>query len=96
MSYRALVIGAGNAGKAHAEALVSIGIDVMGPLSGTAAVADPAPPRDPAVDVVHVTTANDLHPPLVETITGRHDEAVVSQFGVVRTPAAALRVALTY
>jgi len=59
------VVGAGNAGKAHAEALKSIGIDVVGPLSGTAAVADPAPLRDPAIDVVHVTTANDLHPPLV-------------------------------
>lgn len=65
MAHRALVVGAGNAGKAHAEALRSIGIDVVGPLSGTATVADLAPLRDPAVDVVHVTTANDLHPPLV-------------------------------
>jgi len=65
MTHRALVVGAGNAGKAHAEALKSIGIDVVGPLSGTAAVSDPTPLRDPAVDVVHVTTANDLHPPLV-------------------------------
>src|SRR5947207_3013246 len=63
--HRALVVGAGNAGKAHAEALKSIGIAVVGPLSGTATVADLAPLRDPAVDVVHVTTANDLHPPLV-------------------------------
>jgi predicted dehydrogenase len=65
VTHRALVVGAGNAGKAHAEALKSIGVDVVGPLSGTAAVADPAPLRDPAIDVVHVTTANDLHPPLV-------------------------------
>lgn len=65
MGHRALVVGAGNAGKAHAAALFSLGIDVVGPLSGTATVADPAPLRDPTVDVVHVTTANDLHPPLV-------------------------------
>src|SRR2546430_14069240 len=34
--HRALVVGAGNAGAAHAEALNSIGIEVVGPLSGTA------------------------------------------------------------
>jgi predicted dehydrogenase len=74
VTHRALVVGAGNAGKAHADALKSIGIDVVGPLSGTAAVADPAPLRDPAVDVVHVTTANDLHPPLVREAlhAGKH------------------------
>ena len=74
MIHRALVVGAGNAGKAHAEALRSIGIDVVGPLSGTATVADVAPLRDPAVDVVHVTTANDLHPPLVREAlrAGKH------------------------
>jgi predicted dehydrogenase len=74
VTHRALVVGAGNAGKAHAEALMSIGIDVVGPVSGTAAVADPAPLRDPAVDVVHVTTANDLHPPLVREAlrAGKH------------------------
>lgn len=74
MKHRALVVGAGNAGKAHADALRSIGIDVVGPLSGTAAVADPAPLRDPDVDVVHVTTANDLHPPLVREAlrAGKH------------------------
>ncbi len=68
------MVGAGNAGKAHAEALRGIGIDVVGPLSGTATVADPAPLRDPAVDVVHVTTANDLHPPLVREAlrAGKH------------------------
>jgi predicted dehydrogenase len=74
VTHRALVVGAGNAGKAHAEALKSIGIDVVGPLSGTAAVADSAPLRDPAIDVVHVTTANDLHPPLVREAlrAGKH------------------------
>jgi predicted dehydrogenase len=72
--HRALVVGAGNAGKAHAEALESIGVDVVGPLSGTATVADLAPLGDPAVDVVHVTTANDLHPPLVREAlrAGKH------------------------
>jgi predicted dehydrogenase len=37
-------------------------------------VADPAPLRDPSVDVVHVTTANDLHPPLVREAlrAGKH------------------------
>lgn len=74
MTHRALVVGAGNAGKAHADALKSIGIDVVGPLSGTATVADPAPLRDPDIDVVHVTTANDLHPPLVREAlrAGKH------------------------
>ena len=74
MTHRELVVGAGNAGKAHAEALKSIGIAVVGPLSGTATVADLAPLRDPAVDVVHVTTANDLHPPLVREAlrVGKH------------------------
>ena len=68
------MVGAGNAGKAHAEALRSIGIDVVGPLSGTATVADLTPLRDPDVDVVHVTTANDLHPPLVREAlrAGKH------------------------
>ena len=74
MTHRALVVGAGNAGKAHAEALKSLAIDVVGPLSGTATVADPAPLRDSTVDVVHVTTANDLHPPLVREAlrAGKH------------------------
>jgi predicted dehydrogenase len=72
--HRALVVGAGNAGKAHAEALKSIGIDAVGPLSGTATVADLAPLRDPAVDVVHITTANDLHLPLAREAlrAGKH------------------------
>ena len=74
MTHRALVVGAGNAGNAHAEALTSLGIEVVGPLSGTATVADFTPLRDPAVDVVHVTTANDLHPPLVREAlrAGKH------------------------
>ena len=74
VTHRALVVGAGNAGKAHAEALESIGIDVVGPLSGTATVAELAPLRDPTIDVVHVTTANDLHPPLVREAlrAGKH------------------------
>src|SRR3989440_6130659 len=72
--HRALVVGGGNAGTAHAEALNSIGIEVVGPLSGTATVADPTPLRDPAIDAVHVTTANDLHPPLVREAlrAGKH------------------------
>jgi predicted dehydrogenase len=72
--HRAVVVGAGTAGKAHADALRSIGIDVVGPLSGTATVADLSPLRDPAIDVVHVTTANDLHPPLVREAlrAGKH------------------------
>jgi len=74
VTHRALVIGAGNAGGAHAQALRSIGVEVAGPLSGTATVADPEPIRDPDVDVVHVTTANDLHLPLVREAlrSGKH------------------------
>jgi predicted dehydrogenase len=65
VAHRGVVVGAGNAGKGHAEALAELGIEVVGPISGTAAVADPTPLHDPAIDVVHVTTANDLHLPLV-------------------------------
>ncbi len=74
MTHRALVLGAGNAGRAHAEALTSIGVNVVGPISGTATAADLAPLRDPAVDVVHVATANDLHQPLVHEalLAGKH------------------------
>jgi len=74
VAHRALVVGAGNAGSAHADALKSIGVDVVGPVSGTATVVDLAPLRDPAIDVVHVTTANDLHPPLVREAlrVGKH------------------------
>jgi predicted dehydrogenase len=74
VAHRALVVGAGNAGKAHAEALDELGIDHVGPVSGTAAVAEPEPLRDPAIDVVHVTTANDLHLPLVREAlrSGKH------------------------
>jgi len=74
VTHRALVVGAGNAGRAHAAALESIGVAVVGPLSGTATVADLAPLRDPTIDVVHVATANDLHPPLVREAlrAGKH------------------------
>jgi len=74
VTHRALILGAGNAGRAHAEALKSIGVDVVGPLSGTAALADPAPLHDPAVEVVHVASANDLHEPLVHQalLAGKH------------------------
>src|SRR5438045_9631171 len=49
VKHRALVVGAGNAGKAHADALESIGVEVGGPLSGTAAVTGRAPVWDPNV-----------------------------------------------
>jgi predicted dehydrogenase len=65
VAHRALVVGAGNAGKAHAEALASLGIDFAGPVSGIATAADPAAIRDRSIDVVHVATTNDLHAPLV-------------------------------
>lgn len=61
MAHRALIVGAGNAGKAHAEALAELGVDHLGPLSGVAVAANTAPLFDPAIDIVHVTTANDLH-----------------------------------
>ena len=74
MKHRALVVGAGNAGKAHAQALAAIGVEAVGPVSGTATAADPTPLRDDSVDVVHVTTANDLHLPLVREAlrAGKH------------------------
>jgi predicted dehydrogenase len=93
VTHRALVVGAGNAGKAHADALKSIGIDVVGPVSGTATVADPAPLRDPAVDVVHVTTVNDLHLPLVREALRRKGRRCVCG---LRDPGAVLQAALAY
>jgi predicted dehydrogenase len=74
VAYRALVVGAGNAGKAHAEALSELGIEHGGPISGVATVSDLAPLRDPAIDVVHVATTNDLHLPLVREAlqAGKH------------------------
>jgi predicted dehydrogenase len=74
MAHVGLVVGAGNAGNAHADALTALGIEVVGPISGMATVADPAPIRDPAIDVVHVATANDLHLPLVREAlrAGKH------------------------
>ena len=64
MTHRALVVGAGNAGRAHADALAELGIEHTGPISGVATVSDQASLRDPAIDVVHVATTNDLHLPL--------------------------------
>ena len=78
MTHRALLVGAGNAGAAHAQALRAIGVEVVGPLSGTATVADAIPLSDPDVDVVHVTTANDLHLPLVREAL-RHGKHVVCE-----------------
>lgn len=74
MTHRALVIGAGNAGKAHAEALANLGIAYAGPVSGIATAADPAAIDDPSIDVVHVATTNDLHAPLVREAlrAGKH------------------------
>src|SRR5438094_5118325 len=74
MAHVALIVGAGNAGKAHAEALASLGIEYAGPVSGMATAADLAPLRDPAFDVVHVATTNDLHAPLVREAlrVGKH------------------------
>ena len=66
VTHRAVIVGAGNAGKAHAAALADIGVEFVGPLSGIASAADPAWLGDPSVDVVHVATANDLHVTLVE------------------------------
>jgi predicted dehydrogenase len=47
---------------------------VVGPLSGTATLADLTPLRDPTIDVVHITTANDLHLPLAREAlrVGKH------------------------
>lgn len=68
------MIGAGNAGNAHADALASLGIERAGPVSGIATAADPAAIRDPSIDVVHVATTNDLHAPLVREafLAGKH------------------------
>jgi predicted dehydrogenase len=74
VTHRALVIGAGRAGKAHAEALASIGVDLVGPVSGMASARDPSVIHDRATDVVHVATANDLHLALVSEAlrAGKH------------------------
>jgi predicted dehydrogenase len=72
--HRALVVGAGFAGTKHAEALREIGVDVVGPLSGSACATDTRPIADPAVDVVHVCATNELHVPLAAAAlrAGKH------------------------
>jgi len=59
--HHALVIGSGHAGVKHAEALDELGIAFTGPLSARRVMEDPRALEDPAVDVVHVCAANDLH-----------------------------------
>ena len=58
---RALIVGSGYAGAKHAEALAELGIHFNGPISGRRAMDDPHALEDPAVSVVHVCAANDLH-----------------------------------
>ena len=58
---RALVIGSGYAGVKHAEALDELGVPYTGPVSARRAMEDPRALDDPAVSVVHVCAANDLH-----------------------------------
>ena len=58
---RALVVGAGYAGARHADALRELGIPFTGPLSARRVMEDPGALEEPAVDVVHVCAANDLH-----------------------------------
>lgn len=62
---RALVVGAGGAGRRHAEALDELGIPYIGPASARAVASDPSPMRDRRVQVVHVCSENALHGPLV-------------------------------
>jgi len=62
---RALIVGAGGAGRRHAEALGELGIPFVGPLSARAVASDPSPIRDGRVQVVHVCSENDLHGPLI-------------------------------
>jgi predicted dehydrogenase len=58
---RALVIGSGYAGVKHAEALDELAVPYTGPVSARRAMEDPRALDDPAVSVVHVCAANDLH-----------------------------------
>jgi predicted dehydrogenase len=58
---RALIIGSGYAGTKHADALNELGIPFTGPLSARRAVEDSRAIEDPAVSVVHICAANDLH-----------------------------------
>ena len=59
--HRALIVGSGYAGTKHADALAELGIPFTGPLSARTAMEDPRALEDPAVSVVHVCAANDLH-----------------------------------
>lgn len=85
----AAVVGTGFIGSVHVEALRRIGVQVRGvlgssPERGAARAATLRVPRaypslaalldDPAVDVVHVTTPNDLHLPQARAVlaSGRH------------------------
>jgi predicted dehydrogenase len=63
----ALIVGSGYAGTKHADALNELGIPFTGPLSARRAMEDPRALEDPAVNVVHVCAANDLH----VTLAGR-------------------------
>jgi predicted dehydrogenase len=85
----AAVIGTGFIGTVHVEALRRIGVQVRGvlgstPERGAARAATLGVPRayasldelldDPSVDIVHVTSPNDLHLPQAKAVlaTGRH------------------------
>ena len=57
----ALIVGSGYAGTKHADALNELGIPFTGPLSARRAMEDPRAFEEPAVSVVHVCAANDLH-----------------------------------
>ena len=66
---------------------------MVGPLSGTATMADLAPLRDPAVHVVHVTPANDLGGlPRYELAV----EEASAGFAALRRPAEVLQVVFRY
>ena len=58
---RALVVGSGYAGTKHADALNELGVAFTGPLSARQVMEDARAIEDPAVTVVHVCAANDLH-----------------------------------
>ncbi|MGH2491604.1 MAG: Gfo/Idh/MocA family protein, partial [Candidatus Limnocylindria bacterium] len=65
--HRALIVGSGYAGTKHADALNELGIKFSGPLSARRVMEDPRAIEDPAISVVHVCAANDLH----VALTGR-------------------------
>ncbi len=74
MPHVALVVGASRAGAGHVDALRALGVDVRGPLSGRAVVANLGALGDPDIDVVHIAAANDLHLPLAKAAlaAGKH------------------------